>query len=148
MGGSLSYISMQLSTLLSYLLIPSILFSFWTIWRIWHSDERLLFKWLLSFVALFPFGIGTFFVFWSSNLPSLKHEAHIFRDRFWYKYPEYAPLMDALGKKKAEREQQIKDFILYQERQYQQKLNEEQKYKAEKKRQERIRKRKGKQRLP
>lgn len=130
--------TMQQSDLLYYLLIPSVLFSFWTIWRIWHSDERLWFKWLLSFAALFPFGLGPFFVFWASNLPPLKAEAHIFRNRFWYRDPDYAPLINALGKKKAEREQQIKAFIRYKERQYQQKLNEEQKYKTEKKRQERI----------
>lgn len=41
------------------------------VWRLWHSEELLLFKACYSVVVFIPF-LGPFFVIWSANIPSVQ----------------------------------------------------------------------------
>lgn len=50
----------------------------WLIWKLWKSNDFLIFKIGFSVIALIPF-LGPFMVWWSVNIPSRQHP--VFQDR-------------------------------------------------------------------
>ena len=59
-------------------IVTSELIALWLIWKLWRSNEHLLFKIALSILAFVPV-LGPFFVIWNGSFPSEK--PRILQDR-------------------------------------------------------------------
>ena len=57
------------------------LVALYLIWRVWKSNDYLIFKISYSALAIVPF-IGPFIVLWSANFPSRQHPAFQDRERY------------------------------------------------------------------
>jgi hypothetical protein len=57
------------------------LIAVYLIWKLWKTDDYLIFKICYSLLALIPF-LGPFFVLWSTNIPSRQHASFQDRERY------------------------------------------------------------------